>query len=446
MKSRRGLRDELIDHDLIVRFGREAGVDELDESEEEFGDRGDVGVAECEARLRLEGRGDPRGGGRDGMVDERAELAALHLGLMPGTDLSADDREIESGHHRHGSVVVRREELLGQDLAMDRQVEVRCELGEPAAFRDLHAEISRVLHFRKKVLGRDGLEDEREETFADVDLAPPDGEAHSRKALQVKVVSLEPCLGRSNVAAHRWPRRAEPLLEVGDVDRTRRRIEKRGEDLELAVIAVEDARPGHRAERGQNRLAPILVPRHPDADAAAPHHAEALGPKEGVDGREVVADDPTGQLELARDRLHGGRPRLGQEETRDGRLSAIERNDRHGGPNLNLRPSPPLPLTSCRGRGSNLKTASSGTSWTSTARTSWRTATGCWPHRSRPRTPSRRRSSARGAASTASRAGRPSRPGSIASPRTSVWTCCEVASIGCGRWTSARPGSRWSRI
>src|SRR5437667_10021652 len=99
---------------------------------------------------------------------------------------------------------------------MVRQVEVRRELGEPAAFRDLRAEIVRVFHFRKKVLGGDGLENEREETLADVDLAPPNGEAHSRKALQVKVVSLEPCLGRSNVAAHRWPRRPELPLEVGD--------------------------------------------------------------------------------------------------------------------------------------------------------------------------------------------------------------------------------------
>src|SRR5947208_14462776 len=56
---------------------------------------------------------------------------------------------------------------------------------------------------------------------------------------------------------------------------------------------------------------------------------------------QVVADYPTGQLELARDRLDGRRPRLGQQQTRDRRLSAIEWNDRHGGPNLNLRPSPP---------------------------------------------------------------------------------------------------------
>ena len=114
------------------------------------------------------------------------------------------------------------------------------------------------------------------------------------------------------------------------MDREGRRVEQRGEDQLLALVAIEDARPGDRAETRQDRVAPIVVARHPDADAAASHHAKALGPKERVDRRQVVTDDPAGQLELAGDRFDGGRLRLGQEETRDRRLPAIEWNDRHG--------------------------------------------------------------------------------------------------------------------
>ena len=52
--------------------------------------------------------------------------------------------------------------------------------------------------------------------------------------------------------------------------------------------------------------------------------------------------------------------------------------------------------------------------------------------RSRPRTPCRRRSCARGAASTASRAGRRCARGSTASPRTSASTCSTGGSAGRG--------------
>src|SRR5207249_3732318 len=44
MKPRRGLRDELIDHCLVISLRGEARVDELHESEKELGDRGDIGV------------------------------------------------------------------------------------------------------------------------------------------------------------------------------------------------------------------------------------------------------------------------------------------------------------------------------------------------------------------------------------------------------------------
>src|SRR5438094_9883886 len=88
-------------------------------------------------------------------------------------------------------------------------------------------------------------------------------------------------------------------------------------------------------------MSPVLVALNPHAHAPASHDPKALWAKVRVDRWQVVADDPTGQLELARDRLDGRRPRLAQQQTRDRRLSAIEWNDRRGGPNLNLRPSPP---------------------------------------------------------------------------------------------------------
>src|SRR5438552_7123842 len=202
-------------------------------------------------------------------------------------------------------------------------------------------EIVRSLHLGEELLRGHGLEDKRKQSFADVDLASADCDAYSGKALQVKMVPLEPGLRRANVTAHGRARRAESFLEVGDVDRLGGCIEKCREYLELAVVAVEHPRTRDRTECRQDRAPPVVIPRDPDANATAPHDPKALGAKVRVDRWQVVADDPTGQLELARDRLNGRRPRLGQQQTRDRRLSAIEWNDRHGGPNLNLRPSPP---------------------------------------------------------------------------------------------------------
>src|SRR6267143_5601100 len=99
--------------------------------------------------------------------------------------------------------------------------------------------VFRRAHLRQKVFGGHRLQNERKKSLADVDLAPPDGDPHSGQALQMKVMSLEPCLGGANVAADGRPRSAELCLEVADVDRARRRVQKGGEHLELEVLTVE---------------------------------------------------------------------------------------------------------------------------------------------------------------------------------------------------------------
>src|SRR5438445_7823530 len=106
--------------------------------------------------------------------------------------------------------------------------------------------------------------------------------------------------------------------------------------MELAVFPVEAPWASRGTEAQEDRLPPIVVTGHPHTYTAASHHAETLGAEERVDRRKVVADDATGQLELARDRLDGRRSGLGQQHACDARLPAIERNyDRHRAPNLN---------------------------------------------------------------------------------------------------------------
>src|SRR5439155_1259269 len=238
MKPRGGFRHQMIDDWLVVGLRGEASVDELNESQKEFGDRRDVGVAEHETRLRLDRRGDPCGGRRDRVIDERAQLAAPHLGRVTCAYSPADDREVQRGDHRHGPAVVRGQELFSEDLAMRREVKSRSELGEPAALGRLRGGAVWFDHLREELLSGHRFENKGEEPFADIELA----------------------------AAHR----------------------------------------------------------------------DALSAKVRVDRWQVVADDPTGQVELARDRLNGRWALLGEEQPRDRRLSAIEWNDRHGGANLNF--------------------------------------------------------------------------------------------------------------
>ena len=146
------------------------------------------------------------------------------------------------------------------------------------------------------MLGRHRLEDERQESFSDVDLASTDRDAHSRQTLKMKVMTLEPGLGRSNVTADCRPRGAELPLEVGYVNGARRRVEQRGEDLKLAVIAIENPGPGRSAKTHQDRTAALSIPGHPYTNPAASHDSEALGPEECLDRWKVVPDDATRQL------------------------------------------------------------------------------------------------------------------------------------------------------
>src|SRR2546428_3358294 len=135
MKPRCRSRHEPIDLHLIVSLGGEARVDQLDETKKEFRYGRDVGLAEDKMRLLLYRRRDPRRGCGDGMVDERAKLATLQLGLTSRANATGHDREVEGRHHGHGSVVVGLEELLRQDRPMRRQVEPRRELSKPARIR-----------------------------------------------------------------------------------------------------------------------------------------------------------------------------------------------------------------------------------------------------------------------------------------------------------------------
>src|SRR6266702_5474717 len=138
------------------------------------------------------------------------------------------------------------------------------------------------------MFGRDRLQNECQQSLTNVDLSSADCDPDPRKTLQMKVMSLEPRFGRSNVAADRGSRCAELSLEVADVDGARRRVEKCRQNLKLAVVAVEDARPCRGAESRQDRTAALRVSGDPDTHPAAAHHLEALWPEEGLDRGEVV--------------------------------------------------------------------------------------------------------------------------------------------------------------
>src|SRR3989442_15956366 len=90
MKALGSERDQAVDDRSVVRFGRHIRVDQLDESQDEFGDRGDVRVGECEISRASNCRRDPRGGIRDRMVDERAQLSALKDRVVRAANASSD--------------------------------------------------------------------------------------------------------------------------------------------------------------------------------------------------------------------------------------------------------------------------------------------------------------------------------------------------------------------
>src|SRR6267143_2236325 len=329
MQSRGGRCDKLVDHGLIVRVVRDARVDELDETEEEFGDRRHVRLVEHETRRPLESGRDPRGGGGDGMVDERPQLTTPQLRSTTGPDPTGQDRQIQRADDCHGAVVVPPRKLLGEDRTVGRQVEVGCELGEPWSGRAVEWRSRPVghPHMLKEDLRRDGFEDEREKCLADVDLTSADSDAYPWQALQVKVVFLQPALAGANVASDGWPRSTKFVFEVAKMNWPRCRVKKRRKGVELSVTRIEDPRPRGRIQAGQDRMPSVFVARCPDAQPAASDDPNSRRPEEGLDRRQVVADDPSGQLQLRRDRFHGGRLRFGKQQPRDTGLAAIERDD-----------------------------------------------------------------------------------------------------------------------
>ena len=80
------------------------------------------------------------------MIDKRAELAALQLGLVPLTHTTGHDREVERGDHGHRSVVLGLEKLLREDRTMGGKVEPRCELGEPARVAHVRSRVGLLAH------------------------------------------------------------------------------------------------------------------------------------------------------------------------------------------------------------------------------------------------------------------------------------------------------------
>src|SRR5438445_2768890 len=158
-------------------------------------------------------------------------------------------------------------------------------------------------HLGEKVFGGHRLQNQREKPLPDVDLASPNGDANSGQALQMKVVAFEPRLGSSNVAADGRSRGAELYLEIANVDRARRRVQKGGERMELAVLPVEDPWASRGAETQEDRLPPIVVTGHPHTHAAASHHVETLGAEEGAARRVVDGDGARGQLQVSTDPL-----------------------------------------------------------------------------------------------------------------------------------------------
>src|SRR5437879_13258075 len=131
---------------------------------------------------------------------------------------------------------------------MRREVESRGELGEPATLGGLRGVIVWFGHLCEELVSGHRFEDKGEEALADIEFAAAHRDAHSGKALQVKVISLEPRLRRSAIAAHRGPRRANGIFAIGDVARTRRLGQQSCAYTQLPGVAVEDARPRDRGE------------------------------------------------------------------------------------------------------------------------------------------------------------------------------------------------------
>src|SRR5258706_851175 len=95
MEALGGERDEAVDDRSVVRLGRHIRFDQLDESQDEFGDRGDVRVGERETGRTSNRRPDPGGGIRDPMIDEPAQRSALKDHVVRAADASSDYRDEE---------------------------------------------------------------------------------------------------------------------------------------------------------------------------------------------------------------------------------------------------------------------------------------------------------------------------------------------------------------
>jgi hypothetical protein len=245
VKAIGGGRDESIDrfHVVVVRRGRPAA--DVDETQEELGYGGNIGVTEDEARSPLHRGGDPRGGFPDRMIDERPELTALEFGCPSGLDAPGNDRQIECRDDRHRLALVQLSELIEQDRPMGPKVQTSREVRDPIrSVFILDPGTPVAARLVEQDLGRHGLENEGEEAFADIDLGAAHHEADTRQVLEMEVVLLEPMLGRMDVATHRRSRRPELDFEIRKVERLRCLVEQGRERLELSVRHVEDLGSG----------------------------------------------------------------------------------------------------------------------------------------------------------------------------------------------------------
>ncbi len=133
VKALGGERDQAIDQGSVVRLRRHARFHELDEAQDEFGDRRDIRVGEREVGHASDRGRDARRRVGDGVIDQRAQLPALEHRVVPSANASRHDRDEQRLDHRHRAVVVGVMQLLAKDPAIARQIEPADELLEGPA-------------------------------------------------------------------------------------------------------------------------------------------------------------------------------------------------------------------------------------------------------------------------------------------------------------------------
>jgi hypothetical protein len=112
-----------------------------------------------------------------------------------------------------------------------------------------------------------------------------------------------------------------------ELDGFGRRIEQRDQRAKFAILRREHAGRGRGIETSECLPTPVVVAGDPDTDAAPSHDFHPGRAQVALNRREVVANDPRGEFQLRCYRVEGGGFLVGEQQPRDTRLAAVERQD-----------------------------------------------------------------------------------------------------------------------